>query len=556
MKRSFFYHPFCKGLFLALFAISLLSSAFFAGRLIFMVQNHVLDGPEAFAPPHAVFDSAETAFPHPDTEEYTVFYNACMRDYARVPQLALWCGVSLLACVLTFILLLAGAGMTQRSEQIKLSPIDRIPLELVAIAKGVMLAGTIMLGGMWFSAYDTKLFYYLYGYLTPEEGQSMWRAWLFIAAGAALLLLVGFLSLWSLMGLARRIRAKTHFDNTLVAICFRLIARPTKSFFSNLPLFLTWTLFFGVLLLLALFFGRVVAGICALVLYAGVCFVIWQLERVRKGTGALASGMFDHQIKTESMHGVPKQMAENLNCIGEGMSRAVEARLKSERFRTELITNVSHDIKTPLTSIINYTDLLTKEEPENERMREYIAILSRQSARLKKLTEDLLDASKASSGALHVSSAELDAAEMLRQVLGEYEERFAAASLIPVLSVPEDGALVVADGRHLWRVFDNLMSNILKYSMRGTRVHLTAEAREDGVYLTFKNISAEALNLDASELTERFVRGDTSRHTEGSGLGLAIAKSLTELLGGTLHVSVNADLFCVTVCFPHAHVAG
>lgn len=223
--------------------------------------------------------------------------------------------------------------------------------------------------------------------------------------------------------------------------------------------------------------------------------------------------------------------------------------MKSERFKTELITNVSHDIKTPLTSIINYVDLIKKENPENENIKNYIEVLDRQSGRLKKLIEDLVEASKASTGSLAVNLAESDVSVLLSQTVGEFDERLKAAGLTAVLGLPEKPVLIMADGRHLWRVFDNLMNNICKYSQKGTRVYLDVAESSGTVTVIFKNISAYELNISGEELTERFVRGDRSRNTEGSGLGLSIARSLTELQDGTLDIDIDGDLFKVTLTF-------
>jgi signal transduction histidine kinase len=254
-------------------------------------------------------------------------------------------------------------------------------------------------------------------------------------------------------------------------------------------------------------------------------------------------------VDTARLHGAPKQIGDSLNHIGDAISVAVEDRMKSERFRTELITNVSHDLKTPLTSIINYTDLLSKEEIDNDTAKEYVDVLSRQAVRLKKLTEDLLEASKASSGSLSVSLQPTDAVELLTQAVGEYEERFAARSLHTVLDIRCNPLWISADGKHLWRVFDNLLGNICKYSMPATRVYLTAECIGSRVVITFRNISENPITVSSEELAERFVRGDASRHTEGSGLGLAIADSLCKLQGGTLSLTVDGDLFKAVVSF-------
>jgi signal transduction histidine kinase len=231
------------------------------------------------------------------------------------------------------------------------------------------------------------------------------------------------------------------------------------------------------------------------------------------------------------------------------MSLAVDERMKSERLKTELITNVSHDIKTPLTSIINYADLITKEPTDNEKITEYCEVLTRQSERLKKLIEDLVEASKASTGNLEVLLAPCEVGVLLTQAAGEYEKRLADGNLTLVTRQPEHPVTILADGRRLWRVFDNLMNNICKYAQPGTRVFLTLEDTDGQAVISFKNISRCELDVSSDELLERFVRGDSSRSTEGSGLGLSIAQSLTELQNGTLALTIDGDLFKVTLRF-------
>ena len=255
---------------------------------------------------------------------------------------------------------------------------------------------------------------------------------------------------------------------------------------------------------------------------------MWQvlaLRQLQQGGESLAKGDFSHPI-TLSRGALPelKRHAANLNSVQQGIQQAVEEKMKSERLKTQLITNVSHDIKTPLTSIVNYVDLLKKEEMPSNAAREYLAVLDRQSQRLRKLTEDLVEASKASTGNIPVSLAPTDLNVLLSQVCGEYQQRLEKQVLEPVLSLCEPGAAAMADGRLLWRVLDNLMSNICKYAMPGTRVYLTTEKEGDTARMVVKNISRYPLNISADELTERFVRGDSSRSTEGSGLGLSIAK--------------------------------
>ena len=244
--------------------------------------------------------------------------------------------------------------------------------------------------------------------------------------------------------------------------------------------------------------------------------------------------------------------AEDLNRIGQGMNIAVEERLKSERMKTELITNVSHDIKTPLTSIINYSDLIFREDCENEKIKEYASVLHNQSERLKKLIDDLVEASKASSGNIDIMLAECDARVLISQVAGEYYQRLTEVGLELVCTSPDDEVRIMADGRRLWRVFDNLMNNARKYAMSGTRVYVSLEEVGGRAVFRFKNISREALSVNADELSERFVRGDASRNTEGNGLGLSIAKNLCELQKGRLELSIDGDLFKATVTLPKA----
>ena len=273
------------------------------------------------------------------------------------------------------------------------------------------------------------------------------------------------------------------------------------------------------------------------------------MQRIKQGGERIAKGDLQYEIDTKYMFGDFKEFAESLNNINEGLQTAVNEKMKSERFKTELITNVSHDIKTPLTSIINYVDLIKKEEIENQTAKQYIEVLDRQSGRLKKLVEDLVEASKASSGSLSVELMPCDVAVLLTQTLGEFEDKLNNRGLVPVINAPEQPVKIMADGRHLWRIFDNLMGNICKYAMSGTRVYIDVKNESGKAVITFRNISQNQLNVSAEELMERFVRGDKSRNTDGSGLGLSIAKSLAELQNGSMELTVDGDLFKATVIF-------
>ena len=280
-----------------------------------------------------------------------------------------------------------------------------------------------------------------------------------------------------------------------------------------------------------------------------VIVIAVSLKELQKGGLKIADGDLNFRINTRHMFSDFKDFGETLNHISSGMSKAVEEQIRSERLKTELITNVSHDIKTPLTSIINYVDLIKKEEPENETVREYIGVLDRQSERLKKLIEDLVEASKASTGNLAVDMAPADVGVLFSQAVGEYQERLMKNGLELIVSESEEPVTILADGRHLWRVFDNLLNNISKYAQPQTRVYLSLEKKGEEAVITFRNISKYELNITGDELMERFVRGDGSRNTEGHGLGLSIAKSLVALQNGTMDLVIDGDLFKVVLTF-------
>ena len=296
-----------------------------------------------------------------------------------------------------------------------------------------------------------------------------------------------------------------------------------------------------------------------------------QWKKISQGIHRLVSGDIEHAIDTTGMYFDFKQDAENLNQVGDTVRRAVNQQMKSERLKTELITNVSHDIKTPLTSIINYVDLLQKEmnhlenpeemnhleNPESrERQQEYLEVLSRQSNRLKKLIQDLIDASKATTGNIEVDIKPMVIDVILNQAIGEFEDRLHACNLELCVDEKVKEKTILADGRHLWRVFDNLLGNIVKYSLPGTRVYIDVDAVHfasgNRIGITFRNISKEKLNIAPEELMERFKRGDSSRNTEGSGLGLSIANSLVQLMDGEMQIHIDGDLFKVQLLLKEA----
>lgn len=324
---------------------------------------------------------------------------------------------------------------------------------------------------------------------------------------------------------------------------------------SLLPLTWQWIVVGGVLaLMLPISFANdskgwaVLWGIASLttILYGSNCF-----GRLLEGAKRMRSGDLESKVDDKYLVGCFREFAGELNGLADVAMVAAQNQLKSERMKTELITNVSHDIKTPLTSIINYVDLLEKPHTPEE-AQSYVEVLSRQSQRLKKLIDDLMEMSKASTGNIQVDIAEIDAVEAVTQALGEFSDKLTAAGLTPVFHQSEENIMLLADGRLLWRAMSNVLSNAVKYALPGTRLYVDVSATQDKAIISVKNISGAQLNISAEELMERFVRGDSSRNTEGSGLGLNIAKSLMELQKGQLQLLVDGDLFKVTLVFPRA----
>lgn len=380
---------------------------------------------------------------------------------------------------------------------------------------------------------------------------------------------LGLIFLGLSMSLATRIKAKTLFKNTVIVwlICLLIklckwVAGKFHDLFENIP-FGWFFAYLALFILLVIFEGIFLIGFRSpsywflknVALFVVLLVLALDIAKLRKGTSNIAKGKVDYKIEAKKLHGPFIQQGEDLNHISDGISVAVEEQLKSERMKTELITNVSHDIKTPLTSIINYTDLLDKELTEEEKaanpkLSEYTEVLTRQSNKLKRLIEDLVEVSKASTGNLDVKLSICNAAVFLSQVAGEYKEKLDASNLELVIKGEDLFVPIKADGRRMLRVFDNLMNNICKYAQPGTRVYLNLADVHDTAVITFKNTSREELDVTPDELMERFVRGDKSRTTEGNGLGLAIARSMTELQGGQMNIEIDGDLFKVILRFP------
>ena len=390
----------------------------------------------------------------------------------------------------------------------------------------------------------------------------------FLIAGIALVFLAGAFALLYCMTLASNFKCKSCWKNTLCYIVIKAfvhwwkkkgndLRESAKSIKMQKRVLIGFCLvsFVELLILLTALDYNAYGFVAFLFLLekALLLFVIWKLliqfGQIKNVTKEIAKGNLEASVNTDKMFLDLQEEGCYINSIKNGLDLAIGERIKSERFQTELITNVSHDIKTPLTSIISYVDLLQKEKLDNEKAKEYLEVLSRQSQRLKKLLQDLLDASKASTGNVELHMEKVDAGVLLHQTVGEFEEKMKKAGIDLKIKMPSKSPSIMADSRYLWRVFDNLMNNICKYSQEQTRAYINLDVKDAKVFITFLNTSKDELNISADELMQRFVRGDSSRNTEGSGLGLSIASSLTELMDGEMQLSIDGDLFKVTLIF-------
>ena len=355
------------------------------------------------------------------------------------------------------------------------------------------------------------------------------------------------------LSLVRRIRAKTLWKNSLVRAVLNFVKRAAGSRHDTMTAGILTAGYIGLQLLAIASRSVPVIFLALLADFAALWFILtgaMAKGRIRKGIEEIASGNLAYRIDLTGLRGAERHMAEKVNDIGGGLNRAVDEAMRNERLKTDLITNVSHDIKTPLTSIINYVDILKRSDIADEKIRGYLDILEAKAHRLKTLTEDVVEASKVSSGNITLEYMDVDLRELIRQTEGEMAEKFSARKLTMVVSLPEEPAVIHVDGRRMWRVLENIFNNAAKYAMPGTRVYADLTASESEVHFSLKNISEQPLNIPAEELTERFIRGDISRSTEGSGLGLSIAKSLTSMQGGKFELYLDGDLFRADLSFP------
>ena len=430
-----------------------------------------------------------------------------------------------------------GVGRTAKQDGIKLNWYDKILIELAALI-AILIAGigacfTISVNGV-------------------SNLATLVLAITIMAFGFFIIYLACILFFETVV---KRLKTHTFIKTTIIYWIYIKI----KEFLDDVKITKRFILYFIIFIIANLicfaimwsdgFPGIILSIILYAVVYGLISKRLKSYVKIEKAINDLYQGNTDIELEENEFVKEMKNMASQINDIAGGLSNAIDEKLKSERLKTELITNVSHDIKTPLTSIINYVDLLKKEGMDGEKAKEYLDILDSKSQRLKKLTEDLVEASKASSGAIKLNMEKLNVNELIKQVSGEFEDKFKARKLEEIITFPENALYIKADSRYMYRVLENMYSNISKYAMEGTRVYTDIIEKDGRIVIQLKNVSKQKLNISVDELMQRFVRGEASRNTEGSGLGLSIARSLTELQEGNFNIYLDGDLFKVTIEF-------
>lgn len=450
--------------------------------------------------------------------------------------------ISIIIGSIELIYLIYSLGYVKNKEEIYLSWLDKIPLEILFFGYFLLFFVEAALLAICLSVISVD-----------------------VNLCVMLIMLVGYFSVLSALygagTLLKRIKVHTFFKNSVTYRILKWLVQKYKNvkntISSNKNLGGKIALYFIGIVTVSILIGLIFKEFGILL---DIVFWIWcyykimkevdKFKQIHDATEKIYKGDTDIKLDESLYTGVLKELAIYINDIDGGFSNAIKESLKSERLKTELITNVSHDIKTPLTSIINYVDLLKQENIQNEKAKEYIEVLDNKSQRLKKLIEDLVEASKASSGNIKINKEVLNVKELLNQVTGEFEDKFNSRCLNIISKLPEETVYIKADSRYLYRVLENTYSNVAKYAEENTRVYIDCILEEKNtVAIYVKNISKDELNISADELMQRFVRGDKSRNTEGSGLGLSIAKSLTELQDGTFNIYLDGDLFKVAIKF-------
>lgn len=466
------------------------------------------------------------------------------REYEQLHpwiKVCIFCGlVSLMGWIISLVYLTLATGRRTEEEKIHLNPIDKIKTEILVAAFIFMMVELVIL--------ITKV--------NSEE----WAVYGIIVASGTVSLVIDGLFLIFYLSMVRRMKAEMLWETSVACWLERGIRKVfarQKTTVRVLLLFAGHMAVCFVLAVGAFYYQSMTALVVLLLFSAGECYMILRKAveqyQIRQGVEKIRDGALSGKIDIEQLHGEEKSLAEAINNIGEGLLHAVDDSTKNERMKADLITNVSHDIKTPLTSIINYVNLMKLEKIDNERVQGYIQILDEKSQRLRQLTADLVEASKISSGNVKLDMQVIDLVELVYQTSGEFNEKFEQKELTIVTKLPKTAVLIRADGRQLYRVIENLYNNVAKYALEKTRVYVDITYVEEKVVFSIKNVSEHSLareNSNAGDLTERFIRGDSSRTTEGSGLGLSIAKSLTVLMGGVFDIKVDGDLFKASITFP------
>lgn len=448
--------------------------------------------------------------------------------------------ISLIGWILTLVYLTIAAGHREGEEGIHLSWIDKVKTEIV-IAVFLLIAVELVL-------------------LVSHVNNRTWNvSGLLVAYGTVSFVLdTAFLIFY--LSMVRRMKAEVMWQNSLACWLCRGIGKTFRERTVTVRVLVLFGIHMIVCFILAMgaFYYRKVAALVLLLVFCGVeaYFILREAVeqyRILSGVEHIREGALTEKIDLDELHGENRRLAETINDIGAGLLRVVDDNTKNERMKADLITNVSHDIKTPLTSIINYVNLLRMEDIENERARSYIEIIDEKSQRLKQLTMDLVEASRISSGNIKLDMQKIDIVELVYQTGGEFNEKFETKELTIVTKLPKSAVFIYADGRQLYRAVENLYNNVAKYALEKTRVYVEVMAKDGRAVFSIRNVSERSLaqeNSNAGDLTERFTRGDSSRTTEGSGLGLSIAKNLTGLMGGEFKITVDGDLFIATMVFP------
>ncbi|MDO4378356.1 MAG: HAMP domain-containing sensor histidine kinase [Erysipelotrichia bacterium] len=447
--------------------------------------------------------------------------------------------VFVLILVVDVIYLCITVGKNNKDDQEKLNEIDKIPFDLYLL----IVVGLIVL----VTALMSNMLYYSSYYI------------IHLVAITVYFMLIMLVGLSVLLTFVNRIKCGSFFKNTLIYILLKyfweftlLIYHIIKDLFLSIPLIwksIIFVIIFIWIVPYSIVYRRQYLFIHCFSLSAIVLYYSYFLAKIKVKTKQMVSGDFDKPLDTKGMTPELTDYALKLENINDGVSSALDAKMKSERLKTELITNVSHDIKTPLTSIINYVDLL-KRHPDEQQREEYLNILDKQSKRLKKLTEDIVEFSKVSTGNIKVKKELIYGNEILKQTIGEYEEILKNNDLELICQYADNDEQILTDGKLTWRILNNCLNNIVKYSKKNTRVYIKSEITANDFVITMKNVSEKMLNISADALMERFVRGDASRNTEGSGLGLSIASDLATILGGKFIIDIDGDLFKVTFSLP------